>query len=91
MTKAAIEAFARALSVEYGVHGVRVNTIAPGMTETDMIANLPERVKLLATMETPLRKLAKPIDIANAVSFLIGDDSSHITGEVIRVCGGVTM
>tara|TARA_B100001113_G_C21102544_1_gene619372 strand:+ start:189 stop:1520 length:1332 start_codon:yes stop_codon:yes gene_type:complete len=91
VTKAAIEAFARALSVEYGVHGVRVNTIAPGMTETDMIANLPERVKLLATMETPLRRLAKPIDIANAVSFLIGDDSSHITGEVIRVCGGVSM
>ena len=89
--KAALGALSRSLAVEYGVEGIRVNSISPGMTETDFIADLPDRVKLMTTMQTPLRKLARPSDIANVAAFLIGNDSSHITAENIKVSGGVNM
>ena len=79
------------MAVEYGPKGVRVNTISPGMTQTEMISNLPEKTKLMTQMQTPLRKLAKPEDIAETASFLISRNSSHITGETIRVCGGLVM
>ena len=54
-------------------------------------SNLPEKTKLMTQMQTPLRKLAKPEDIAETASFLISRNSSHITGETIRVCGGLVM
>ncbi len=91
MAKAALSSFAKTLAVEYGPKGVRVNIISPGMTQTEMIANLPEKIKLMTQMQTPLRKLAKPEDIANTASFLISSNSTHITGETIRVCGGLVM
>ena len=87
--KAALAGFARALAVELGPKGVRVNIVAPGMTQTAMIANLPNKAKMLAQMNTPLRKLADPDDIAAAVSFLIGGRARHITGETLHVSGGV--
>lgn len=91
IAKAALDAFSRSLAVEYGPKGIRVNTLSPGMTETDMIANIPEKVKLMTKMQTPLRKLAVPDDIARVASFLVGPDSRHISGENIKVCGGVVM
>ena len=91
MAKAALSSFARTLAVEYGPKGVRVNTISPGMTQTEMIASLPEKIKLMTQMQTPLRKLAKPEDIAKTASFLVSSNSTHITGETIRVCGGLVM
>lgn len=90
-TKAALSAFGRSIAAEYGNKGIRSNIVAPGMTLTDMISGVPDKTKLLAKMSTPLRKIATPEDIANAVQFLVGDSSSHITGETIRVCGGITM
>lgn len=91
VAKAALAALARSLAVEYGPKNIRVNVIAPGMTQTNMIADLPEKVKLLARMQTPLRQLAEPSDIANVVSFLLSTKANHITGETIRVCGGIIM
>lgn len=89
--KAALTALARSLAVEYGPKGVRVNIIAPGMTETDMIASVPDKTKMLTKMNTPLRKLAEPADIAGVAEFLLGSAGRHITGETIRVCGGISM
>ena len=89
--KAALSAFARSMAVELGPLGIRVNVIAPGMTETDMIASLPEKTKLLAKMQTPLRRLASPEHIARVAEFLVGPGGAHISGETIKVCGGISM
>jgi len=91
LAKSALVSFTKSLAVEYGPLGIRVNCVSPGMTSTDMIANIPEKAKMVSKMMTPLRQLAQPQDIAGTVSFLIGDDSKHITGETIRVCGGQIM
>ena len=91
VTKSAIASLTRALAVELGPFGIRVNTVSPGMTETPMIAHLPEKTKMWAKMSTPLRKLAKPGDIAGVVAFLMGPDATHICGENIRISGGISM
>ena len=91
MAKSALAALARCLAVEYGPKGILVNVVAPGMTQTDMTARLPEKAKLLTQMQTPLRRLAEPSDIADVVAFLLGPGARHITGETIRVCGGGVM
>lgn len=86
--KAALAGFARALATELGPKGVRVNVVAPGMTQTTMTANLPQKAKMLTKMNTPLRRLADPDDVAAAVTFLISDAARHITGETLHVSGG---
>ena len=89
--KSALSGLARAMASEFGPKGVRVNVVAPGMTKTAMIAGLPEKAKELGRMNTPLRRLADPQDVADAVTFLIGGKSKHITGETLHISGGVTM
>jgi 3-oxoacyl-[acyl-carrier protein] reductase len=89
--KAGLAAMARSLAVEYGPKGIRVNIVSPGMTHTEMIANIPDKVKMVAKMNTPLRRLADPDDIASTIDFLISPAARHITGENIRVCGGIVM
>ena len=91
VAKAALEALAKTLAVELGPKGIRVNVISPGMTHTDMISNIPEKTKMLAKMNTPLRKLADPEDIAATAAFLMSDGAKHISGENIKVCGGLVM
>jgi 3-oxoacyl-[acyl-carrier protein] reductase len=89
--KAGLSALARSLAVEYGPKGVRFNIVSPGMTQTDMIAHIPDKTKMVAKMNTPLRRLAEPSDIAEVIAFLLSDGARHITGETIRVSGGITM
>lgn len=91
VTKAALVSFARTLAVEYGPKGIRANVIAPGMTQTDMISALPDKIKMLTKMQTPLRRLGDPQDVADAAEFLLSPRARHITGETIRVGGGITM
>jgi 3-oxoacyl-[acyl-carrier protein] reductase len=91
VAKAALQALARSLAVEHGPKGVRVNVVSPGMTSTDMIAHLPEKARMLSKMQTPLRRLAEPADVADAVLFLLSAKARHITGETVRVNGGVVM
>ncbi len=91
VSKAALSAMARSFAVELGPHNIRVNLVSPGMTETDMIAAIPEKTKMLAKIQTPLRKLATPDDVAATVHFLMSESAGHITGENIKVCGGVNM
>lgn len=89
--KAALTSLTKSLAVEYGPKGIRFNILAPGMTETVMIADLPEKAKMLARMQTPLRRLGTPEDAAAGVAFLLGPGGRHITGETLRVCGGAVM
>ena len=91
VAKAALTSLVKCLAVEYGSKGIRINLVAPGMTQTEMISSLPDKAKMITKMQTPLRKLAEPDDIAQSIAFLIGSKSTHITGEVLRVCGGAMM
>ena len=91
LSKASLVSMSKSLPVERGPKGIRVNVISPGMTHTEMISNIPDKVKMVAKMNTPLRKLAEPEDIAGVAKFLISNSASHITGESIKVCGGLIM
>ena len=89
-TKAAIIAQAKALSRETGAQNIRVNVVAPGLTNTDMMNNntRPEIIKDVIS-NSSLKRLGEPNEIAKTVLFLSSDDSSYITGQVIRVDGGM--
>jgi 3-oxoacyl-[acyl-carrier protein] reductase len=91
IAKAALKAFTKSLAVELGPKGIRVNMVSPGMTETDLISDVPERLRKVQAMQTPLRRLATPDDVARAVVFLCSDAADFITGADIPVCGGVTL
>ncbi|MFC2157228.1 beta-ketoacyl-ACP reductase [Acidobacteriota bacterium] len=73
---------------ELGKYGVTVNSVAPGMIETDMFKELTEEFKEKAALETVLHRIGQPEDIAHLVSFLASEKGRHITGEVIKVDGG---
>jgi len=81
-------AFAKALSKELAPAGIRVNAIAPGAIDTKMLSSLTEEDRLLLTEEIPLGRLGRPSDVAKAVKFLLSEDASYITGEVLKVNGG---
>lgn len=89
-TKAAVEAMTHVLSKELGPRGINVNVIAPGPVETDMFME-GKSEELLATITRmiPFGRLGRPDDIADVVSFLAGPDSRWITGQVLRVNGGM--
>jgi len=89
--KSALNGFAKSLAVDLAPKGIRVNLVSPGMTDTDLITDLPEKVKLLTTARTPLKRLAKAEDIAEAICYLISNRSNFLTGETIRVNGGQVM
>jgi 3-oxoacyl-[acyl-carrier protein] reductase len=91
IAKAALKAFTKSLAVELGPSGIRVNMISPGTTETESAAGIPERLRKLQAIQTPLRRLAAPEDIARAALFLCGEASQFITGADIPVCGGAGM
>lgn len=90
-SKAAIVEFARVLALEAGPYGIRVNSILPGATETEMLTDVFNKVKGLKEDiigKTVLGKLGQPKDQANAAVFLCSDMASHITGEYLVVSGG---
>ena len=88
--KAAIIAQAKVLSRELGVHNIRVNSIAPGLTNTDMMKkNHKEKIISEMVSRISLRRIANPEEIANVVLLLSSDLTSYITGQVIRVDGGM--
>jgi len=88
--KAAMIAQAKVLSREVGIYNIRVNTIAPGLTDTDMMRkNTPEEILNEVTSRISLKRIANPEEIANVALLLSSDLSSYITGQVIRVDGGM--
>lgn len=90
-SKAGVEGFTRALAREIGSRGVTVNCVAPGFVETDMTEELDERLINSMLDAVPLGRMARPEEIAAAVSFLASDGASYITGEVLAVNGGMYM
>ncbi|WGZ93987.1 MAG: SDR family oxidoreductase [Candidatus Thiothrix putei] len=89
--KAALDGFSHALAIELSPKGIRVNMVAPGMTDTAQLAEVPERIRLMAAARVPLRRIAKPDDVAGVVAFLASHQSDYLTGETIRVNGGQVM
>ena len=89
-SKASINSYAKVLSKELGTFNVRVNVIAPGLTETDMMSeNTPKNIIEETISVTSLKRIATPKEIANVALFLSSDLSNHITGQIIRVDGGM--
>jgi NAD(P)-dependent dehydrogenase (short-subunit alcohol dehydrogenase family) len=91
MAKSALHELTRCLAVEYGPQGICVNTVSPGFTETESIAAIPERLRKVQAMQTPLRRLATPQDVAKAVAFLCSEGAGDITGIDLPVCGGLAI
>lgn len=87
--KAGIVGFTRSLAKEAGSRGITVNAVAPGYVPTDLTSDLPQALLDEAVKVTPLGRLGSPTDVAGAVSFLASDDAAFITGQVLRVDGGM--
>ena len=90
-SKAALIGMSKSLAREVGKKSVTVNCIAPGFIETDMTKALHPAVKEAALAVIPMAKQGQPEDVANAVAFLASDDAGYITGETLRVDGGMAM
>jgi len=90
-SKTALNGFVKALAFELAPKGIRINLVSPGMVDTPLIADIPEKARLLSAAQTPLRTLATAEDVAGAISFLASDKSNYLTGETIRVNGGQFM
>lgn len=88
-TKGGLEAFTRVLAVEAGPRGITVNAVAAGYVATDMTADVPEAQKQATIAVTPMRRLGAPADVAGVVAWLAGAEASFVTGQVIRVQGGL--
>ena len=87
-TKAAIIALTRSLAMELAPSGIRVNCVAPGVINTDMVQVLGQETLRDLAEQTPLGRLGTPEDIAHAVAFLASDRASFITGQVLGADGG---
>lgn len=91
MAKAALATMSRYLAAEAGPSGVTVNCVAPGMTETALIGDIPEKAQLIAARQTPMRRLATPDDVAVAVAHLASSEAGFVTGHTLSVNGGMVM
>lgn len=89
--KAAVEGFVRALAMDLGQHNIRVNTIAPGFTLTDVVKDTPEEIKKQTADRTPLRRLGTPDDVAGAIMLLAMDEARWLTGSYLAAGGGLYM
>lgn len=93
--KAGLQGFTRTLAIELGPFNINVNCVAPGFVETRMTQATAERLgidweeyKARRAAEIPLRRTGKPEDIANVIAFLVSDEASYVSGQVIYVAGG---
>ncbi|MCI8782763.1 MAG: SDR family oxidoreductase [Dorea sp.] len=88
-SKAALIAMTKSVAAELGNQGIRANCIAPGITETEMLSTMPDYIVEAVKNDVDLKRVGKPEDIADTAVFLLSDLSSYITGQVIRVDGGM--
>jgi 3-oxoacyl-[acyl-carrier protein] reductase len=90
-SKAAVAGATRSAARELGRWGIRVNAVAPGIIDTDLIAGLPAEAKERYSAATPMGRLGTPADVAKAVRFLVGDDAGFIAGQVLGIDGGLVL
>lgn len=90
-SKAGVIGMTRVWARELGMHGIRVNVLAPGFITTEMTADMPDEILDAMRDHTPLNRLGKPADIANAYAFLASDEAGFINGAVLRVDGGLVV
>ena len=86
-SKFALNGMTLSLARELGPFGIRVNAVAPGITNTDMMKKVPQKVIEPLIAQIPLRRIGEPEDIANAFVFLASDKASYISGVVLSVDG----
>lgn len=87
-SKAALIGATKKLASELGQFGIRVNAVAPGMTDTEMVQKMSEELREKTLDRTVLHRLARPEEIAKTVVYLLSDNSNFITGQILRVDGG---
>ena len=90
-TKGGVIAFTKALAREMARYDVTVNCVCPGPTDTPLMEAVPDKIKEAFARVTPMRRLAKPSEIADAILFFAGPQSEFVTGQVLSVSGGLTM
>jgi 3-oxoacyl-[acyl-carrier protein] reductase len=90
-TKAGVIGMTKVWARELGRHNIRVNAVAPGFTATDIISSVPDEILEGMKKRTPLGRLGLPLDIANAYLFLASEEASFISGNVLRVDGGLVV
>ncbi|HPI11924.1 MAG TPA: 3-oxoacyl-[acyl-carrier-protein] reductase [Catalimonadaceae bacterium] len=88
-SKAGIIGFTKSVALELGSRNIRSNVIAPGFIETEMTAQLDEKVVAEWANAIPMKRGGKPEEVAKAVTFLASDMSSYVSGQVLQVCGGM--
>ena len=89
--KGGIIAFTKSLAREVARHGINVNCVCPGPTDTPMLRSRPEKMREALQKAIPFRRFAEPSEIADAILFFAGPQSDYITGQVLSVSGGLTM
>lgn len=90
-SKSGVIGFTKSVAKEVAKRNITANVIAPGFIETDMTLSLSDKIKKAYVEQIPLKKMGKPVDIANTVAFLASEEASYITGQVINVDGGMVM
>lgn len=89
--KAGVIGFSKSMAKELASRGITVNMVAPGFIDTDMTAAMTEKAREATLAGVPLGRAGQPEDVANAVCFLVSDNASYITGQVVNVDGGMVM
>jgi 3-oxoacyl-[acyl-carrier protein] reductase len=89
--KYALKGLSRALAIEWAADNVRVNTVSPGLVQTELTEYYPEMAFKAEAARTPLKRLARPADVAGAVAYLLGEDAAFLTGVDVAVTGGQVM
>ena len=88
VSKAAINCATKKMAKELGAYGIRVNAVAPGLIETKMLAEANEEDVANLVSGTSLKRLGQPKDVADLIAYLVSDEASYVTGQVIRIDGG---
>ena len=86
-----IDALTRTLAKEVASLGIRVNAVAPGFTETEMVRRMNPKARMRLTASIPMQRMADPLEVAATVRFLAGKEASYLTGQILILDGGLTL